>query len=68
MMTWVVKPHPPITRAIKELCEKLKGVSRTELADWKPYKHDYAWDIISSLYFADGGEEGREAIDASGEP
>ncbi len=64
----VVKPHPPITRALKEVCEKLKGVPEVELLDWKPYKHDYAWDVISSLYFADGAKEEKEAIEASGEP
>ena len=64
----VVKPHPPIIRALNECCEKLRGVAEVELVDWKPYKHDYAWDIISSLYFADGAREEKEAIDASGEP
>ena len=39
-----------------------------ELVDWKPYKHDEAWEIISSLYFCDGGKEETEAISASGEP
>lgn len=64
----VVKPHPPVTRAIRELTEKLKEVPGVEVVDWKPYKHDHAWEIISSLYFADGAKEEREAIDASGEP
>ena len=30
--------------------------------------HDLAWDIIASLYFADGASEEKEAINASGEP
>lgn len=64
----VVKPHPPIIRALKELCEKLKVVPEVEIVDWKPHKHDHAWKIISSLYFADGAKEEKEAIEASGEP
>lgn len=42
----VVKPHPPITRALREIVEKLKSRANVELVDWKPYKHDLAWDII----------------------
>ena len=64
----VVKPHPPITRALRLVCDKLKQLPGVELVDWKPYKHDYAWEITSSLYFADGAKEERDAIGASGEP
>ncbi|KAH7126995.1 amidase signature domain-containing protein [Dendryphion nanum] len=51
----VVKPHPPILRALKEVVEKLQGVEGVEVVEWKPYRHDYAWSIIASLYFCDGG-------------
>ena len=64
----VVKPHPPVTRALNEVSTKLKSLPNVEVIDWKPYKHDEAWTIISSLYFCDGAAEEREAIDASGEP
>ncbi|KAF2264335.1 amidase [Lojkania enalia] len=64
----VVKPHPPITRALKTVAEKLKGVEGITLVNWEPYKHDYAWTIISSLYFCDGGSEEATAIEGSGEP
>ena len=64
----VVKPHPPVTRALREMVEKLRKVDGVEVVDWKPWKHDYAWDILSSLYFADGGKEEAEAINVSGEP
>jgi len=64
----VVKPHPPVTRALKELSEKLKAVPEVEIVDWKPYKHDLAWDIISSLYFCDGAKQDRAAVESSGEP
>jgi amidase len=64
----VVKPHPPVIRAISEVVSKLKESPNIEVVDWKPYKHDEAWEIIASLYFCDGGREETEAIDRAGEP
>ena len=64
----VVKPHSPITRALEEVVDKLRSRPEVEITTWKPYKHDEAWEIIASLYFADGGKEESEAIAASGEP
>jgi amidase len=42
----VVKPHPPVTRALQEVVGKLKSNAKFELVDWQPYKHDLAWEII----------------------
>ncbi|KAB8298765.1 hypothetical protein EYC80_000940 [Monilinia laxa] len=64
----VVKPHPPVTRAIKQVVDKLKGNDNIEVIEWKPYKHDLAWEIIANLYFADGGLQELDAIKESGEP
>ncbi|RDW87467.1 amidase-7 [Coleophoma crateriformis] len=64
----VVKPHPPVTRAMKELVEKLKKSGNVEIVDWKPYKHDEAWEIIANLYFSDGASQESAAINASSEP
>lgn len=80
----VVKPHPPILRALDEVVSKLKQTENVEIVDWKPYKHDLVWEIIvslpdllleqalrkqqASLYFCDGGREDFEALDASKEP
>ena len=64
----VVKPHPPVIRALREVVDKLKGIDDIETVDWKPYKHDEAWKIIASLYFCDGAKEEENAIEASGEP
>ncbi|EOD50671.1 putative acetamidase protein [Neofusicoccum parvum UCRNP2] len=64
----VVKPHPPVLRAMKEVVDKLKAAGDVEVVEWTPYKHDLAWEIIASLYFADAGREEAAAIDASGEP
>ena len=64
----VVQPHPPVTRALTEVVDRLKSVQGIQVVDWKPYKHDEAWDIISHLYFCDGAEEETEALEASDEP
>ena len=63
----VVRPHPPITRALKEVASRLQ-TKGFEVVDFKPYLHDEAWAIIASLYFTDGGEADGEAINSSGEP
>lgn len=64
----IVNPHPPVTRALKEVVQKLKHVEGVEIVDWKPYAHGLAWAIIAGLFFCDGAKEETEAIDASGEP
>ncbi|KAF2639078.1 amidase [Massarina eburnea CBS 473.64] len=63
----VVRPHPPITRALNMVTEELQR-NGIEVVDFKPHLHDEAWAIISSLYFTDGGAWDSEAIDSSGEP
>lgn len=45
----VVKPHPPVLRAMKEVVDKLKAKGNVKIVEWKPYKHDLAWEIIVSL-------------------
>jgi Asp-tRNA(Asn)/Glu-tRNA(Gln) amidotransferase A subunit family amidase len=64
----VVRPHPPITRALHSVVTKLKLLPNVTVVDWKPHLHDEAWAIISSLYFTDGGAEDIAAMAASGEP
>jgi amidase len=64
----VVQPHPPITRALRTVSSRLKAIPNVSMVDWKPYLHDEAWAIISSLYFTDGGAEDASAIASSGEP
>ena len=64
----VVRPHPPVTRALNEVVKKLKKAQGVEVVNWIPYKHDEAWKIISNLYFCDGGKEESDAINDSGEP
>lgn len=47
----VVRPHPPILRALTELVEKLKKSPNIEIVNWNPWKHDLAWSIIVGFPF-----------------
>ena len=64
----IVKPHPPILRGINNLVSKIRSHPDIEVVPFPAYKHDEAWRIISSLYFADAGNEELAAMAASGEP
>lgn len=63
----IVRPHPPITRAMRLLTEQLKEAG-LDVVNFSPYLHDEAWAILSSLYYPDGGEADTEDIAKSGEP
>jgi amidase len=62
-----VRPHPPVTRALTQLTERMVEVG-VEVVDFVPYLHDEAWAILSSLYYPDGGEADTEDMAKSGEP
>ncbi|KAM0145531.1 hypothetical protein ACHAQE_011219 [Botrytis cinerea] len=64
----IVKPSPPLTRALNEVVEKLKKVPGVEIIEWKPYQHDKAMKILTKLYASDGGKSFTDALALSGEP
>lgn len=65
----VVKPHPPITRALRQVASRLKDMpDQFEVVDWDPLKHDESWEIVSALYFPDGGKAMRDEVTSTGEP
>ncbi|KAJ6256833.1 hypothetical protein Dda_8701 [Drechslerella dactyloides] len=71
VMRWdgVVMPHPPVTRVIDEVVAKLReNTDEFEVVEWRETEADKAWDIISALYFVDGGQQERAAMAASAEP
>ncbi|KAL1306190.1 hypothetical protein AAFC00_004292 [Neodothiora populina] len=63
----VVMPHPPILRGVETVVSTLKENGH-KVVPWKPYKHDYAVDLIGGIYGADGGKDIHAALQASGEP
>ncbi|GME60352.1 hypothetical protein Z519_08470 [Neofusicoccum parvum] len=63
----MVKPHPPMIRALKEVAEACR-VAGMKVVDWTSLEHEKAWSLISRLYFPDGGEDTINVIQESGEP
>ncbi|PYH97438.1 amidase [Aspergillus ellipticus CBS 707.79] len=62
-----VRPHPPVTRALKDAKSKLQAAG-INVVDWEPYKHKHGWDIISAMYFPDGAASQHTLINETGEP
>jgi Asp-tRNA(Asn)/Glu-tRNA(Gln) amidotransferase A subunit family amidase len=65
----VVQPHPPITRALREVAQACRDAGMT-VVDWncEQLDHKKGWDILSSLYWVDGGEEVMGLLEEAGEP
>lgn len=64
----VVRPHPPVTRALRNVASLLQTITDISIVDWKPHLHDEAWAITSSLYFTDGGASDAAVMAETGEP
>jgi len=62
-----VLPHPPILRGVETVVSTLKKHGHN-VTDWKPYKHDYAVNLINGIYAGDGGTDVYDVINSSGEP
>ncbi|KFY94401.1 hypothetical protein V500_03300 [Pseudogymnoascus sp. VKM F-4518 (FW-2643)] len=65
----VVQPHPPMTRALREVAEACCKAGMI-VVDWdcEILDHKKSWDILSALYYPDGGKEILGLIEKSGEP
>ncbi|KAJ5400918.1 hypothetical protein N7465_011407 [Penicillium sp. CMV-2018d] len=64
----VVTPAPAVTRALKEVVERLKLVDTIEVIEWKAYQQKEALEILTRLYAPDGGKAFAGHVEASGEP
>ncbi|KAJ5696831.1 hypothetical protein N7536_007243 [Penicillium majusculum] len=64
----VVTPAPAVTRALKEVIERLKLVDSIEVIEWKAYRQKEALEILTRLYAPDGGKAFAGHVEASGEP
>lgn len=63
----IVKPLPPVTRALKETVEAIKAAG-IRVVDYHPLDHAKHWDILSACYFVDGGKDHKDAFHKGGEP
>ncbi|KAH7136258.1 amidase signature domain-containing protein [Dactylonectria macrodidyma] len=64
----VVQPHPPMTRALREVADACRKAGM-EVVDWnsEALDHKKGWDILSALYWPDGGKEMMGLIEGAGE-
>jgi amidase len=60
-------PHPSILRGVQLVVDALRRNGHT-VVEWQPYKHEYAINLLDSIFDADGGEDIRNAVALSGEP
>ncbi|OJJ04201.1 hypothetical protein ASPVEDRAFT_172146 [Aspergillus versicolor CBS 583.65] len=63
----VVKIHPPIERALRDLSSKLKGQGH-EIIPWNTAGHYDCAKLIDKYYAADGFEDVLRDLNAAGEP
>lgn len=64
----VVRPHTALERGMTWVCDKLRNVPGIELIPYTPYGGSEGLELISSLYFTDGGKTVRAHCQESGEP
>ncbi|WAO91301.1 Amidase [Fusarium falciforme] len=62
----IVKPHPPIHRALSQVVNALRSAD-FEVVDWQSKDHDECWKLTSALYFEDGGDRLRHMLKAGDE-
>ncbi|OAA56131.1 Amidase [Niveomyces insectorum RCEF 264] len=69
VMWWdgVVRPHPPMMRALREVAHACKAAGM-KVVDWEALNHQKGWEIVSGLYFPDGGQSIYNILEESGEP
>lgn len=63
----VVKPHPPVIRALKEVSEKLKAAG-VNIVEWDSHRVYEAVEVANASYTADGNSAVFQRLQKSGEP
>ncbi|DAA73110.1 TPA_exp: General amidase GmdB [Trichophyton benhamiae CBS 112371] len=63
----MVRPTPPVRRALKETAEKLR-LAGHEVVDWEPIGHAQAADILDRFFLSDGGKSVEKLLAMSDEP
>ncbi|KAK2798971.1 hypothetical protein FQN51_007199 [Onygenales sp. PD_10] len=63
----IVRPTPPVRRALKETVEKLRKAGH-EVVDWPSTGHPEGNDILDRFFLSDGGETVQDILASAGEP
>lgn len=62
----LVRPTPPVARALQETRSALEAAGHTVL-EWTPYASPQSMAILGAFFTADGGQSLGEIIEQSGE-
>ncbi|KKZ60694.1 hypothetical protein EMCG_04621 [[Emmonsia] crescens] len=63
----MVRPTPPVRRALRETVEKLRSAGH-EVVDWEATGHEEGNDILDSFFLADGGKTVQQILIKANEP
>lgn len=63
----IVRPTPPVARALREVAEKLAGAG-VKVVEHKPLETELAWETVKKMYACDGNWKQRQLLSGSGEP
>lgn len=61
MSDGVVDPHPPIVRSLQETVSALEAAGH-KVIPWEPLSHKEIVDVISAMFFIDGGNKLRAML------
>lgn len=64
----VCRPHPPVTAAMRQVCDRLERSPDIKCVKWTPFHHDEGYDIVRRLFFQEGGATMHKLMAESGEP
>ena len=63
----MVKPTPPVRRALQETVQRLKSAGH-EILSWDPRLHKGLYECLGVFFTADGGESLKAILKPTGEP
>ncbi|KAF9876787.1 hypothetical protein CkaCkLH20_05633 [Colletotrichum karsti] len=63
----MVRPTPPVARALRQTVEKLKAAG-VEVVDWEPKDHKLGLSLLDRMFVADGGISIKKELEKTGEP
>ncbi|KAF8996912.1 amidase signature domain-containing protein [Cyathus striatus] len=63
----VVRPHPPLVRAMRMVKSALEDAGHSVI-DWEPHRHLEIYKNAETIFIADGGEDYKTQCARSGEP
>lgn len=63
----MVRPTPPVARALKQTVEKLRAAG-VEVVDWDPVDQKQGLSLLARMFVADGGISIKNVLKKTGEP